>query len=88
MTLIVGFTFLLFAFINYRKAFDSVNITHVWHKLLNHHIDGKMFRIIHNLYDNAKYCVRVGLKNRCLLLAIVVSDRKKISLLCCFIVFK
>ena len=48
------------AFIDYRKAFDSVNRTHLWHKLLNHHIDGKMFKIIHNLYDNAKSCVRVG----------------------------
>ena len=29
-------------------------------RILNHHIDGKMFKIIHNLYDNAKSCVRVG----------------------------
>ena len=42
------------------KAFDSVNRTHLWHKLLNHNIDGKMFKIIHNLYDNAKSCVRVS----------------------------
>ena len=48
------------AFIDYRKAFDSVNRTHLWQKLLNHHIDGKMFKTIHNLYDNAKSCVRVG----------------------------
>ena len=48
------------AFIDYRKTFDSVNRTHLWHKLLNHHIDGKMFKIIHNLYDNAKFCVRAG----------------------------
>ena len=69
------------AFIDYRKAFGSVNITHLSHKLLNHHIDGKMFKIIHNLYDNAKYCVKVGLENQSLSLVIVVSGRKKISLL-------
>ena len=50
------------AFIDYRKAFDSVNRYHLWHKLLNHHIDGKMFKIIHNLYDNAKSCLRLGLR--------------------------
>ena len=33
------------AFIDHRKASDSVNRTHLWHKLLNHRIDGKMFEI-------------------------------------------
>ena len=48
------------AFTDYRKAFYSVNRTHLWHKSLNHYIDGKMFKIIHNLYDNTKSCVRMG----------------------------
>ena len=25
-----------------------------------HHVDGKMFKTIHNLYANAKSCVRLG----------------------------
>ena len=48
------------AFIDYKKAFDSVNRNYPWHKLLQHNIDGKMFKIIHNLYHHAKSCVRLG----------------------------
>ena len=47
------------AFIDYKKAFDSVNRSYLWRKLLNHAFDGKMFKIIHNLYANANTCVRV-----------------------------
>ena len=48
------------AFIDYKKAFDSVNRSYLWRKLLNHVIDYKMLKIIHNLYANVKSCVRVG----------------------------
>ena len=41
------------AFIDYKKAFDSVNRSLVWQKLLIHHIDGKMFKVIHSLYAKA-----------------------------------
>ena len=47
------------AFIDYKKAFDSVNRSLLWQKLLTHHIDGKMFKVIHSLYANAKSCVRL-----------------------------
>ena len=30
----------------------------LWHKLLQNCVDGKMY--IHNMYDNAKSCVRKG----------------------------
>ncbi len=45
------------AFVDYRKAFDSVNRIALWHKLLSYNIDGKCFKIIHNMYDKAKSCV-------------------------------
>ena len=48
------------AFIDYKKAFDSVNRSFLWQKLLTHHVDGKMFKIIHSLYANAKSCVQMG----------------------------
>ena len=46
------------AFIDYHKAFDSVNRIALWHKLLQNCIDGNMFVIIHAMYENAKSCVR------------------------------
>lgn len=48
------------AFIDYKKAFDSINRTYLWQKLISNNIDGKMFKIIHSLYANAKSCVKAG----------------------------
>ena len=48
------------AFIDYKKAFDSVNRAYLWLKLHSNNIDGKMFKIIHNMYANAKSSVRIG----------------------------
>jgi hypothetical protein len=38
------------AFNDYRKAFDSVNRLALWNMLLSSNIDGKCFKIIHNMY--------------------------------------
>ena len=48
------------ASVDYKKAFDSVNRTYLWRKLLCTNIDGKMLKIIHCLYANAKSAVRIG----------------------------
>ena len=45
------------AFIDYRKAFDSVDRTLLWYKLIKSNIKGKLFRVIHNMYSNLKSCV-------------------------------
>ena len=37
-----------------------MNRTYLWQKLLSNNIDGKMFKIIHSLYANAKSAVRIG----------------------------
>ena len=50
------------AFIDYRKAFDSVDRCALWHTLLQYCIDGKMLKIIHNMYESAKSCVCLGTK--------------------------
>jgi hypothetical protein len=47
-------------FVDYRKAFDSVRRVYLWQKLLKCTIDGKMFKIIKSMYNNAKSCVRQG----------------------------
>ena len=50
------------SFIDYRKAFDSINRVALWQKLLSYNIDGKCFKIIHNMYDKAKSCVKANNK--------------------------
>ena len=46
----------------FTKAFDSVWRVGHWQKLLKSNIDGKMFRIVRNMYSNIKscHCVRIG----------------------------
>ena len=49
------------AFVDYSKAFDFVNRTHLWQKVLNSNINGKIFDVIRNMYKNAKS--QVSFKN-------------------------
>ena len=48
------------AFIDYKKAFDLVDRSSLWHKLLNEKFDGKFIRVVYNLYNKAKSCVKNG----------------------------
>ena len=49
------------AFVDYSKAFDFVNRTYLWQKLLDSNINGKILNVIRNMYKNAKS--HVSLKN-------------------------
>lgn len=51
---------LYLAFVDYEKAFDSVNRTMMWNKLIDTGIGGKFLRVIQNLYENAKSCVKTS----------------------------
>ena len=75
------------AFIDYRKAFDSVNRSFLWQKLLTHHVDGKMFKIIHSLYANAKSCVRMGHAKSEFFVEPLGFDRERIFPQFCFLSF-
>ena len=46
------------AFVDYKKAFDSVNRHALWSKVIATGINGKVLRVIQNLYNGAKSCVR------------------------------
>ena len=42
------------AFVDYSKAFDFIDRAYLWQKLLNSNINGKVFNVIKNMYQNAK----------------------------------
>ena len=48
------------AFVDYKKAFDMTDRISLWKKLLQSEINGKVLRVIQNIYNKAKSCVRVG----------------------------
>jgi len=48
------------AFIDYRKAFDSVNRSLLWAKLLSNGVNGKLFNVIKSIYSKAKSCIRMN----------------------------
>ena len=50
-------------FVDYKKAFDLINRSHLWKKLIGYGINGKIITVIYNLYYNAKSCVK---QNGCL----------------------
>ena len=46
------------AFIDYKKAFDSVQRGLLWGKLLNFGVNGKVLHVIRDMYAKAKSCVK------------------------------
>ena len=45
------------AFVDYKKAFDTVWRSALWHKMIKSGITGKMLNVIVNMYNNIKSCV-------------------------------
>lgn len=45
------------SFVDFSKAFDSVWRVGLWTKLLSNNINGKLFRVNYNTYQNIKSCV-------------------------------
>ena len=48
------------AFIDYKKALDSINRAYLWQKLIGERISGKFLKVIYNLYDNAKSKIKLN----------------------------
>ena len=46
------------AFVDLQKAFDSVYLNGLWFKLYKLGIDGQLLRVIRDMYDKVKSCVR------------------------------
>ena len=47
------------AFVDYKKAFDTVWRSALWHKMLKSGITGKLLNVIVNMYNNIKSCVNL-----------------------------
>eukprot|EP00732_Lithocolla_globosa_P001139 Lithocolla_globosa_v1_NODE_518_length_3838_cov_6.179752.p1 type:complete len:838 gc:universal NODE_518_length_3838_cov_6.179752:2520-7(-) len=47
-------------FIDFKKAFDSVNFDLLWFRLKSYGVNGAMLKAIQSLYSNARACVRVN----------------------------
>ena len=45
-------------FIDYQKAFDTINRCALWGKVIANGINGKILKVIYNMYENAKSCVK------------------------------
>ena len=45
-------------FIDYQQAFDTINRSALWGKVIANGINGKILRVIYNMYANAKSCVK------------------------------
>lgn len=45
-------------FIDYKKAFDTINRSLLWGKLIEKEINGKILKVVYNMYENAKSCVK------------------------------
>ena len=48
------------AFIDYRKAFDLVDRACLWTKLISYNINGKIMKLIYNIYQNTKACIKLN----------------------------
>ena len=48
------------AFIDFSKAFDSVWRNGLWFKLIQANISNKCFKLIHNMYQQIKSCVKLN----------------------------
>ena len=47
------------AFIDFSQAFDNVWRAGLWYKLLQNNVDGKFFKVIKNMYNNVKSCIKL-----------------------------
>ncbi len=48
------------AFVDYKKAFDLINRSALWSKMISNGINGKVIKVVYNMYYNAKSCVKLN----------------------------
>ena len=48
------------AFLDFEKAFDKVDRAFLWQKLFEQKVDGKILKVIKQIYSSAKSCIMVN----------------------------
>ena len=48
------------AFIDFKTAYDSINLNLLWKRLTQIGIRGKMFKAVQSLYQSVSSCVRIN----------------------------
>ena len=51
---------LVCSFVDFKSAFDTVWRLGLWQKLQKSNIQGKIFEVVYNMYQNIKTCIRKG----------------------------
>jgi hypothetical protein len=49
-------------YIDFTRAFDGINRTLLWHKMLYYKIDGKLLSMIKTMYEHVQSAVRIGVQ--------------------------
>ena len=47
-------------FIDYSKAFNTINRPALWSKLIKHNVNGRVLNVIYNTYTKAKSCIKIN----------------------------
>ena len=66
------------AFIDYRKAFDSVNRLAWWQKLLQQNVNGKMLKIIYSMYNTIVQNHVFGKTNICQIIFLAMLESVRV----------
>ena len=45
-------------FVDYKKAFDSVDHSKLWRQLIIYGVNGKLFQVIKSMYNQIKVCIK------------------------------
>ena len=51
------------AFVDFEKEFDTIWRVALWYKLLLNNINGKMYNVILNMYNDVKSCINYNCKS-------------------------
>ena len=70
------------AFIDFKKALDSINRTKLWSKWLDYNINGKILNVIKSMYNNVKSCVNINGQLSDTFTCSIACTKVKICLLC------